>query len=695
VKIRGFRVELGEVEAALAAHTAVSDAAVDARLDASGEQSLAGYVVPRDGGGIPTAGELRQWLADRLPDYMVPSAFVVLDALPLTPNGKVDRKALPDPNRARLADGAEFVPPHGPIEEALAEIWAELLGGSVGAHDNFFERGGHSLMAIQLLGRVRTLFEVEAPLKDFIEDATLGHLARLIERALGESHGPPAPPIERVPRTGPLPASFAQQRLWFLDRLSPGSPAYNVPVAVLLEGRLDADALRRAMNEVVRRHEVLRTTFADSGGVPVQVVADSLGLELELDDLTAVPEDQRLAAAVEIVRREAARPFDLARGPLVRAGLIRLAEERHVVRVTMHHIVSDGWSLGVLIREVSALYDALRRGEGSPLPEPAIQYADYAAWQVRWLAGEVLARQLEYWTGRLAGLPPLDLPTDRPRPAVPSGIGDERYSVLPKDLLDAVKALSREEGATLYMALLAAFQALLHRYSGQDDFAVGSPVAGRSRPELEGLIGFFVNTLVLRADTAGDPSFRELLRRTKRTAIDAYAHQDLPFERLVSALRPDRESGRSPLFQVMFSLLNAPLPALRSPGIMLTPLEAPSGTAKFDLTLFAAETAAGLRYGVEYSCDLFDATTVDRLLGHYRVLLESIVDDPDRPIGALPMLTEDERQQVLGGWGAGNADDGWYVDEFDPLPPGPDEADEADLDTVLQHSPLSEPSNDE
>ena len=316
----------------------------------------------------------------------------------------------------------------------------------------------------------------------------------------------------------------------------------------------------------------------------------------------------------------------------------------------MHHIVSDGWSLGVLIREVAALYDAFRRGEPAPLPPLAVQYADYAAWQRDWLKGEVLEQQLGYWTAQLGGLAPLELPTDRPRPAVPSGRGDERIATVPAGLLDAVRALGRREGATLYMTLLAAFQALLHRYSGQDDIAVGSPIAGRDRPELEELIGFFVNTLVLRGDLTGDPSFRELLRRTRRTALGAYAHQDLPFERLVSALDDGPESGRTPLFQVMFALQNAPLPAPRSPELALTPLEAPSGTAKFDLTLFAAEESGGLRLTMEYSTDLFDPATVDRMLAHYRVLLGAVVAHPDRPIGALPMLTEDERWRVLEEW---------------------------------------------
>jgi amino acid adenylation domain-containing protein len=697
VKVRGFRVELGEVEAALSAHPAVREAAVTARPDATGEMGLAAYVVPRgEGVGPPTTADLRRWLQGRLPEYMVPSAFVVLDAMPMTPNGKVDRKVLPDPGRARLAEGVDFVPPRGPIEEALAEAWAEFLGADrIGAHDNFFERGGHSLMAMQLLHRLRGLFEVEPPLKDFIEEPTLSNLAQLVERALAGRDGTLAPPIVRVDRSGPLSASFAQQRLWFLDRLQPGSPVYNIPIAVRLEGRLDVDALRRALAEVVRRHEILRTTFTVDGGRPQQAIADSLDLALPVEDLSDLPEDQRIEQALERVREEAARPFDLSRGPLVRAGLIRLSDTEHVVQVTMHHIISDGWSLGVLIRELSAHYGSFHSGEPSPLPEIAIQYADFAAWQCEWLQGEALRRQLDYWTAQLAGLPPLELPTDRPRPAVASGRGGERTTLIPRDLLDAVRALGRREGATLYMTLLAAFQVLLHRYSGQDDFAVGSPIAGRTRPELEDLIGLFINTLVLRADLRGNPGFRDLLRRTRRTAIDAYAHQDLPFERLVTALQPDRESGRSPLFQVLFDLHNAPLPSLRSPDMALTPLVVPSGTAKFELSLLAAESAEGLGVILEYSSDLFDASTIERMLAHFRILLGAVVAQPDQQVGALPMLTEEERRQVLDGWSGGESEDSWDVEGLDHLPAGFGAVHDADFDALLDQLSPGELSNDE
>jgi amino acid adenylation domain-containing protein len=688
VKIRGYRVELGEIEATLSAHPSVRETAVVAREYGPDDRRLVAYLTAVADAPAPEPADLRGWLMERLPESMVPSAFVVLESLPLTPNGKVDREALPDPEIARSSDAADYVPPRGPIEEALADIWADLLGrGPIGVHDNFFDLDGHSLLALQLLARVRMTFEVEVPLKDFIEEPTVARLARLVERALAEGEGSvPAPPIVRVHRDGPLPASFAQQRLWFLDQLNPGRAAYNIPIAVRLAGRLDLPALRQALNEVVRRHEVLRTTLAAEGGIPRQVIAGRLELPLPVTDLGGLPAEEREARAQAQLRREAEQPFDLDRGPLVRAALLRLAEQEHIVLVTMHHIVSDGWSLGVLVREVSALYEAAHRGEPPRLPEPALQYVDYAAWQLDWLQGEALRTQLDYWSAQLAGVATLELPTDRPRPAVSSQRGGERAALLPRPVLDALRALGRQEGATLYMTLLAAFQVLLNRYSGQCDIAVGSPIAGRTRAELEDLIGFFVNTLVLRGDLAGDPPFRELLHRTRRAAIEAFTHQDLPFEKLLSVLHPDRATGRSPLFQVMFVLQNAPLPALHSPELVLTPLDSISGTAKFDLTLFALEAAEGLRLIMEYSAELFEPDTVDRMLAHYQVLLEGIVARPDQPIGSLPMLTESERRQMLVQWNAGPDDE--LGADLDGLA-------EEDLDSILGEISPEEAATDE
>jgi amino acid adenylation domain-containing protein len=683
VKIRGFRVEPGELEATLVQHPSVREAVVVARADHSGESALIAYVVPRQGPELATADELRQWMMNRLPDYMIPSAFVPLAELPLTPNGKIDRAALPDPAPIRPHHSDSDVPPRGPIEEAVASIYAELLGAQrVGGRGNFFELGGHSLLAIQLLARVRRTFDVEVPLRAFIDDATVAGLSRRIESALARGEAARISPIERVDRNGPLPASFAQQRLWLLDRIDPGSAAYNIPVALRIVGELDVVALERALNEVVRRHEVLRTAFESRGDVPFQVIAPELKLTFEVDDLAELPEPERHAELARRVREEASRPFDLARGPLIRAGLLRLGEREHVAQVTMHHIVSDGWSLGVLLREASALYGAYREGRPSPLPEPAVQYTDYAAWERGWLAGEELDRQLEYWKVRLAGLPMLELPTDRPHAEAPGPRGGEQSAVVSGDVLEGLRRLCREEGATLYMGLLSGLFVLLHRYGGQEDVAIGTPVAGRGRPELEGLIGLFVNTLVMRGDLSGGPGFREVVRRVRRGALEAYAHQDVPYERLVAAAR----SGRGELFRVMFAMQDAPLPALRSPDLVLEPLEATTGTAKFDLTFFAAEGEGELKLSLEYSADLFEGATAERMLAHYTALLGAAAAEPDRPITSLSMLTQEERKQLLGQCGPAEIDG--FSSELEGLG-------EEDLDSLLEEFSVDGAASDE
>jgi len=649
VKVRGFRVELGEIEVALSQHPAVGEAVVLARED--GNKRLVGYVVP-EGEQSPGVTALRGFLRGRLPEYMIPSAFVVLESLPLTPSGKVDRRALPAPDGARPELEAVYVAPRTPMEELLANIWAQVLGiGRVGVHDNFFELGGHSLLATQLISRLHEAFQVELPLRDLFESPTVAALAECVEEAQQTAQGLQAPAIEPVPRDGELPLSFAQQRLWFLDQLEPGSPLYNVPDAVRINGPLDVAALERSLNEIVRRHEVLRTTFPTVDGKPVQVIAPDLTIPLPVVDLTGLPEAEREPEALRQAREQARRPFDLARGPLLRARLLRLGEEDHVALMIMHHIASDGWSTGVLVQEIAALYDAFSHDRPSLLPELPIQYADFAHWQRNWLQGEILEAQLDYWKQQLKGLPPLlELPTDRPRPALQSFHGAHHTFILPKSLSEACKALGQQEGATLFMTMLAAFQTLLYRYTGQEDISVGTPIANRNRAELEGLIGFFVNTLVLCTDLSGEPSFRELLKRVREAALGAYAHQDLPFEMLVNALQPERDLSHTPLFQVMFILQNAPMEALELPGLTLSQLEVGTGVATFDLTLAIGEGPDGLSGALEYNTDLFDAATIQRMVGHFQTLLEGIVADPDQPISTLPLLTETEGHQLLVEW---------------------------------------------
>jgi amino acid adenylation domain-containing protein/non-ribosomal peptide synthase protein (TIGR01720 family) len=449
-----------------------------------------------------------------------------------------------------------------------------------------------------------------------------------------------------------LPTSFAQARLWFLDQFEPGSPFYNIPAAVRLTGKLNVVALQQSLNEMVQRHEALRTTFAVEDGQPVQVIRASLTLNLPIVDLTALPIAEREAEIFARANAEIQQPFDLTQVPLWRVTLLRLDEADHVLLLTMHHIISDGWSLGVFLREMAALYEAFSNGNSSPLSELPIQYADFAVWQRDWLQGKVLETQLNYWKQQLSGsLPVLQLPSDRPRPAIQSYTGKKQFFVLSKTLTVALKSLSQQTGVTLFMTMLAAFKTLAHRYTNQDDLIVGSAIANRNRAEVEGLIGLFVNTLVLRTDLSGNPTFKELLNRVREVTLGAYAHQDLPFEKLVEELQPERDLSQNPLFQVWFALNNAPMPAMQlASGLTLTPLEVDSGTAHFDLSLDMVERGEELIGSFEYNTDLFDATTISRMVGHFQTLLEGIVADCDRPLSHLPLLTEAERHQLLVQW---------------------------------------------
>ncbi len=657
VKIRGFRVEPGEIESVLNNHPKVAEAIVQAREDRDGEKILAAYVVPKAGPESLSLRDLRRHLAARLPESMVPTAFVVLEALPRTPNGKLDRRALPAPGPSRLAADETYVAPVTPDEKRLVRLWGRVLRlERVGLNDNFFEAGGHSLLATQLVSRVRETFQVELPLRALFETPTVAGLARAIESIRAAHAGPSVPALGRVPRDRDLPLSFAQKRLWFLDRLEPGCAFYNVPAALRLRGGLDADALRRALNEIVGRHETLRTSIKTVMGEPVQVIAEVIELALPVVDLRALPAGEREAEALRLARDDARTPFDLERGPLVRASLLRLAADDHVLLLMTHHIVSDGWSMNVFLRELAHFYGAFSEGRSSCLPRPEVQYADFAAWQTRWLQGEVLREQIEYWKGRLAGAPVvLELPADRLRPPVQTYRGARRTFDLPKDLGAALRDLGRREGVTLFMTLLAGFQSLLFRYTGQEQMLVGSPIAGRNRIETEGLIGFFVNTLVLRGDLSGDPSFRELLARTREAALGAYAHQDLPFEKLVEAVQPERDLGRAPLFQVMFALQppSADVPDL--PGLTMEFMDLDSGTSQFDLTLSITDDGEGLLGSFEYSTDLFDEARIGRMADHLETILRGVAADPGLRVSRLPLLPKAERDLILVKWSGAEA----------------------------------------
>ncbi|MET0396662.1 MAG: amino acid adenylation domain-containing protein, partial [Longimicrobiaceae bacterium] len=659
VKIRGFRVELGEVESALAAHPRVHETVAVVREDVPGQRMLVAYVVPEEGAQMSVA-ELRESLAEQLPDYMVPGAVVVLERLPLDAGGKTDRRALPAPELG-AEDG--YVAPRTAAEEVLAGIWAEVLEldpERVGVERSFFDMGGHSLLATRVASRIRDAFGVAVPLRTLFEATTVAALAGRVE-ALQRAGAPAPPPVARLAggHEGPLPASFAQQRLWVVDRLDPGSPAYNMAHALRVRGPLDAAALRAAFGELTRRHEALRTTLEERGGVPVQVVHPAAPAALPVVELGGLPAAEREREALRLADAEAATPFDLARGPLLRSTLLRLGGADHVLLFTLHHVVSDGWSMQVLVREVAALYAAFARGGSSPLAPLPVQYADFAAWQRRWLSGEVLDEQIGFWRERLAGAPPLlEVPVDRPRAAGQSPRAARHAFALPAELSRRLRALSRAEGTTLFMTLLAAWQALLGRYAGQDDVVVGTPIAGRNRRETEGLIGFFVNMLALRADLGGDPAWSGLLARVREEALGAYAHQDLPFERLVEELGVERSLTHAPLFQAVFALDRAGGPAERPRlgAAALEPFGEGEAVARFDLDLAVADSGDALGGTLVFRAALFDAATVERMAAHLEATLEAMAADPARPLSELSLLRGAERAMVLGAWNDTAAD---------------------------------------
>ncbi len=789
VKIRGYRIELGEIEAVLNEHPTVQECVVIAREDTPGDKRLVAYVVPR-AGQPASATPLRNYMKETLPEYMVPAHVVTLDTLPHTPNNKIDRKALPPPEPPPET-GAEEDPPRTAIEEAVAAVWAETLGlPRIGRHENFFQRGGHSiaavqvicnirqtcnvdlplqtlfqaptvaafaakleeafgkqarsgvtvgraweeeapaagamscpafapgqpgwppgsqppsslvegvlariwaemlqreavdreenffalggnsLLAMQLVGRLREVFQMELPLQSLFQAPTISQLARYLidnaprpelveQKAQAWQQAGTQPPAQAEPLATPAagipprnnprayPLSTGQQRLWFLDQLE-GGIHYNDHFHLRLTGPLQVPVLERVLAEILSRHEVMRARFENLEGEPVQQITPPQPLTLSVVNLRELPAPQRLEEAMRLAVAEARVPFDLERGPTWRFQLLALADDDHILLITAHHIAIDGWSRGVFLRELNALYEAFAAGRPSPLPPLPIQYADFAAWQNDWLKSEEMARQLEYWKKQIRGAPALlELPTDRPRPAIQSFRGARHFFTLPKPLRDALQQLSRQEGGTLFMGLLAAFQALLQRYTGQEDFVVGSPIAGRNHAELEGLIGYFLNLLALRADLTGDPTFRQLLGRVRDTVLGAFGRQELPLEELVEALQPERTQSYNPLFQVMFVLQNAPIPPVPGAGLSARHLDLDNGTSKFDLTFSLMESEDGLTCWMEYATDLFDAGTIAQMAGHYQVLLEGLVAAPDKPLSQTPLLTPAERQQVVVEW---------------------------------------------
>ena len=647
VKVRGFRIELSEIEFALGEHPAIRETIVLARDDIPGDRRLVAYIVPKaEDQGALSNGELRNYLTEKLPAYMVPAAFVWLDALPLTPNRKVDRRALPAPDWVSKELQATFIAPRNPIEEVLVGVWSHVLNvETVGIHHNFFELGGHSLLATQLISQIREVFRVELPLRALFEAPTVASLGERIELAIKEGSGLLLPAIERASRDEALPLSFAQQRLWFIDQLEPDSAAFNMPLVMRLSGPLNLAALEQSVSEIIRRHESLRTCFPIRDGQPVQFISSPEPISIPVTDLSELPAAERELASKELARTEAGRTFSLATGPLFRVSLLRLAEHEHIVVITMHHIVSDGWSMSILVKELVSLYAAFSCDQPSPLSEISIQYADFTCWQRQSMQGEVLEKHLSYWKQQLGGrLPTLELPTDRPRRAAQSFRGATQTIALSPALSHDLKKLSQEAGTTPFMTMLAAFKSLLYRYSGQEDIVIGTTVANRNHAETEVLIGFFVNMLVLRTDLSGNPTFRELLNRVREVTLGAHAHQDLPFDKLVEALRPDRTASSSPLFQVVFGLHHPHDLALPHLDLVLSPVEIDWHATQFDLIVRAMETEQGLKVLMTYSTDLFEDATITRLLKHYEAWLEAVVLHPESRLLDIPLQLDGERE---------------------------------------------------
>ena len=650
VKIRGFRIELGEIETVLSGHSAVRQAVVNPWIAGADDTRLVAYVVLEAGSDLPAA-DMRQFLRRELPEYMVPAMVVPMAALPLTPNGKIDRGSLPAPQASD--EGSDSLPmaSQTPTEEALCDIWRDILHvGFVGRGDDFFDLGGHSLLATQVASRIRETFQIELPLRVLFEATTVEALARRIDAdAREQRHAPPIPAIETAPGDGPTQLSSSQERMWLTHAMAPDNAAYNIPAAIRLRGPLDAIALGAALESLRRRHETLRSTFGLVDGLPVQNVLPPTGETLAVEDLRACGD----GAWAEALRRAQAAgrvPFDLGRGPVLRAALFRTADEEHLLLLCLHHISGDQWSLGIVGRELAIVYNALSSGKPVDLAPLAVQYRDYARWQRRWLEGREMQGQMDYWRQRLAGLPVLTLPTDRPHPTISTYGGAWHVVPLPAELVAKLESFSRQERSTLFMTLYAAFATLLHRLTGQEDIAIGIPVANRLHASVEGLVGVFVNTLVLRADLTGHPSFRSLLQRVRSAALDAYAHQDVPFEKLAEDNARQRHANRAPLVQVLFNVQNPPMHGIAFDRMSWEPVIIDRGGSQFELSLMV-DPQVSRSVIMEYDTDLFDHDTIERLVAQYFELLGAVVTAPELSLHAMPLLPAQERQ-TMESWNA-------------------------------------------
>jgi amino acid adenylation domain-containing protein len=650
IKWRGYRIEPTEIQTVLRQIPEITEAIVILREDHPGDKRLAAYYVTNTDKELPVS-EVRAYVADHLPEYMVPSFFIQLAEFPYTPTGKINRKALLIPSTSR-AESGRYVPPRDATEEILVGLYCDVLNlDHVGVYDNFFTSGGHSLLATQLVSRIRSTFNVEFPIRLLFENPTVAEIAGQI-RVMQDIHGlATIPAIIPIQRNGVIPVSFSQQRLWFLDQLEPGNLFYNIPMAVRLIGYLDINLLRKSLNEIIRRHEVLRTRFGDENGVPFQIIDPPFDLELKMVDISKVAEEQRHKQAELLLREDAQRPFSLVNGPLIRASLVQVNEDEYIALLVIHHIAADGLSMMILIQELASFYSQFTNGTSAELKTLPVQYADYAIWQRNWLTGEILDEQLNYWKSQLIGSPPLlELPTDRPRPAVKTFTGASLTFQLPDSLSVKIRELCKETGVTPYMFLLAAFQTLLFRYSNEEDISIGTAVANRSRPEIEQLIGFFVNTLVMRTDLSGNPGFTELLSRVREVTLGAYAHQDLPFEMLVDALQPNRNLSYTPIFQIGFDVQTIHAGGIELPGLKVEPLQFDSKRAAYDLLLSMTLVADAISGTLEYNSDLFNQDTIQSMIGNFRILLMGIVEEPDTPVSFLPIISQEEKKLVTVDW---------------------------------------------
>ncbi|WP_442947013.1 amino acid adenylation domain-containing protein [Nostoc sp. UHCC 0870] len=638
VKIRGFRIELGEIEAILSQHPEVQASIVVVTEDTTGDKRLVAYIVSEN----PEITDLRQFLARNLPDYMIPSQFIILDALPLTPNGKVDRRGLPKP---QFQTSSQTIAPRTPTEELLLNIWQNILNlTSVGITDNFFTLGGHSLLVIRLVSQIQQVFGVDISLRQIFEKPTIAELANLIDSSRLNTSLSNSIPVRES--TDKILLSFAQQRLWMLAQIEPENPSYNVAAALQLTGDVNVDVLTQSLQEIIHRHEVLRTSFVNVDGQGIAVIATEINFHIPVVDLSFLPPSQQQKLVKQLAKEESQQPFDLEISPLLRAKLLYLNTHEYILLLTMHHIITDGWSINVFAQEMATIYQAFSQGQPSPLTPLKIQYADFAAWQRS--QNDKFNYQLEYWRQQLESAPELlELPTDYPRPAIQTFRG-QRYSfTISGELAEKIKQLGQETQTTLFMVMFSAFSILLHRYSQQEKIVIGSPVANRHYPGTEGLIGFFVNTFALLISLADNPTVAELLPRVREMVLSAYSHQDVPFEQVVEELNVVRSLSHSPLFQVMLVVENAPTQPIEIPGLRWSPLEIDGGTAKFDITLMIAETDAGLQGKWEYNCDLFTETTIHRFTEHLQNILLGMTSEPSQNISDLPLMSEGELQQII------------------------------------------------